>query len=94
MPCKENRKVALAKAAKQRGQYQAVNQLDLPEGSPIQVWLEAVEFLLHLGKQVFTNEDSSVGILYLVTSDLTLSFDHITQLSATEDRALRSIINR
>jgi hypothetical protein len=80
MPLKENRKVALSEAEKQRGQYQAVSTLSLPAGAPIQVWLEAVEFPLHLVKQVFTNEDSSVGILYLVTSDLTLSYDHITTL--------------
>lgn len=80
MPVKENRKVALSAEAKQRGQYQAVSTLSLPAGKPIQVWLEAVEFPLHLVKQVFTNEDGSVGTLYLVTSDLTLSYDHITTL--------------
>ena len=39
-----------------------------------------MEFPLHLVKEVFTNEDGSVGTLYLVTSDLTLSFDQITTL--------------
>ena len=80
MPLKENRKVALSLADKQRGQYQAVSTLSLPAGKPVEVWLESVDFPLHLVKQVFTNEDSSVGILYLVTSDLTLSYDHITTL--------------
>jgi hypothetical protein len=80
MPLKENRKVALSATAKQHGQYQAVSTLSLPEGKPREVWLESVDFPLHLVKQVFTNEDSSVGILYLVTSDLTLSYDHITTL--------------
>ncbi len=54
------------------GQYQAVSHLSLPAETTRQVWLEGVEFPLHLVKQVFTNEDSSIGILYLVTSDLTL----------------------
>jgi len=80
MPLKENRKVALSLEEKQQGQYKAVSNLDLPAGAPIQVWLEAVDFPLHLVKQVFTNEDSSVGILYLVSSDLILSYDHITTL--------------
>jgi Transposase DDE domain len=80
MPLKENRKVALSAATKQSGQYQAVSSLDLPAGATLEVWLEAVEFPLHLVKQVFTNEDSSVGTLYLVSSDLTLSFDQITTL--------------
>ena len=80
MPLKENRKVALSEKDKQRGQYQALSTLSLPEGKTLEVWLESVDFPLHLVKQVFTNGDSSVGILYLVTSDLTLSYDHITTL--------------
>ncbi len=80
MPLKENRKVALSQEEKQRGQYRAVSTLWLPEGTPREVWLESVEFPLHLVKQVFTNEDGSVGTLYLVTSDLTLSYDRMTTL--------------
>jgi hypothetical protein len=80
MPIKENRKVALSADDKQQGRYQAVSDLDLPAGAPIQVWLESVDFPLHLVKQVFTNEDGSHGTLYLVSSDLTLSFDQITTL--------------
>ncbi len=80
MPLKENRKVALSAAEKQMGQYKTLSHLSLPAETTRQVWLEGVEFPLHLVKQVFTNEDSSIGILYLVTSDLTLSYDHITTL--------------
>jgi hypothetical protein len=80
MPLKENRKVALSEKDKQRGQYQAVSTLSLPAGKTLEVWLESVDFPLHLVKQVFTNEDGGVGLLYLVTSDLTLSYDHITTL--------------
>lgn len=80
MPLKENRKVALSLADKQQGQYQAVSQLDLPAGTTRQVWLEAVDFPVLLVKQVFTNEDGSTGVLYLVTSDLTLRYDQITAL--------------
>jgi hypothetical protein len=32
---------------------------------------------LHLTRQVFTNEDGSTGVRYLVTSDLTLKADQI-----------------
>lgn len=80
MPLKSNRKVALSEENKQRGPYQAVSTLDLPEGTTHQVWLEKVDFPLLLAKQVFTNEDGSVGILYLVTSDLTLPYDRLTKL--------------
>ena len=80
MPLKENRKVALSLQDKQRGQYVAVNTLDLPAGTTRQVWLEEVDFPLLLVKQVFTNEDGSTGTRYLVTSDLTLNHDRITAL--------------
>lgn len=80
MPLKENRKVALSAEEKQRGQYRAVCTLALPAGATQQLWLEEVDFPLLLVKEVFTNEDASVGVRYLVTSDLTLSSDQITRL--------------
>lgn len=80
MPLKENRKVALSKNDNQRGPYKAVSKLDLPEDKPQQVWLEQVPFPVLLVKQVFKNEDGSVGIRYLVTSDLTLDADRIGKL--------------
>lgn len=80
MPLKSNRKVALSQAEKARGQYQAVSQLELPLDATLEVWLEEVPFALRLNKQVFTNEDGTTGVLYLVTSDLTLPHDRIQQL--------------
>ena len=80
MPLKSNRKVALSQDDKHRGRYQAVSTLDLPEGVTSQIWLEEVEFPLLFAKQVFTNEDGSVGTLYLVSSDLTLPYDRLTKL--------------
>lgn len=80
MPLKSNRKVALSQDDKHRGRYQAVSTLDLPEGATTQIWLEEVEFPLLFAKQVFTNEDGSVGTLYLVSSDLTLPYDRLTKL--------------
>ena len=80
MPLKQNRKVAMTLEQKQNGQYQAVNQLDLPESSARKVWLEEVDFPLLLVKQRFTNEDGSVGERYLVTSDETLDYDRMTDL--------------
>jgi hypothetical protein len=80
MPLKSNRKVALSQEEKQHGQYEKVSTLDLPEGIVRQIWLEGVDFPLLLAKEVFTNEDGTVGILYLVTSDETLSYDRLTKL--------------
>jgi DDE superfamily endonuclease len=80
MPLKSNRKVALSLKEKERGQYKAVSQLEIPEAATFEVWLEEVGFPLHLTKQVFINEDGTTGVLYLVTSDTTLPFDRIQQL--------------
>jgi hypothetical protein len=77
-PLKANRKVALSKADKQQGRYVRVDTLELQAPATREVYLEGVDFPLVLVKQVFTNEDGSVGIRYLVSSDTTLSFDDIT----------------
>jgi hypothetical protein len=80
MPLKENRKLALSAAQKQLGQYVTVTTLEPAAGTTQQIWLEEVDFPLSLTKEVFTNKDSSVGVRYLVASDLTLSFDQQTKL--------------
>ncbi len=80
MPLKSNRKVALSKEQKTSGQYMAVSSLELPADTTSEIWLEEVPFPLLLTKQVFINEDGTTGILYLVTSDLTLNSDQIQKL--------------
>jgi hypothetical protein len=80
MPLKGNRKVATSAEAKQNGRYQSVDTLELEPLKPVTVYLEGVEFPLLLVKQVFTNEDGSTGILYLVTSDTTLDGNGITTI--------------
>jgi len=77
-PLKTNRKVALSMADKQQGRYIRVDTLGLEEHTTREVYLEGVDFPLVLVKQVFTNEDGSCGILYLVSSDTTLSFADLT----------------
>jgi hypothetical protein len=78
MPLKTNRKVALSLEDKKRDQYVRVDTLDLEPDTVVTIYLEGVDFPLHLVKQVFTNADGSTGILYLVTSDLELTYDGIT----------------
>jgi hypothetical protein len=80
MPLKGNRKVAMSVEAKQQGRYQRVDTLALEPMKPVTVYLEGVEFELLLIKQVFTNEDGSTGIQYLVTSDTTLDGNGITAI--------------
>lgn len=78
MPLKANRKVATSADAKQEGRYQRVDTLAGEPKKPVTVYLEGVEFALLLVKPVFTNENGSTGILYLVTSDTTLEGNGIT----------------
>lgn len=80
MPLKRNRKVAVSEGDKRRGQYVAVSRLSLPAATTREIWLEDVPFAVLLVKQVFTNDDGSTGVRYLVTSDLTLPYDRITKL--------------
>lgn len=80
MPLKGNRKVATSAEAKQQGHYQRVDTLELEALKPVTIYLEGVEFALLLVKQVFTNEDGSTGILYLVTSDTTLDGNGMTAI--------------
>jgi hypothetical protein len=77
---KSNRKVALSATDKAAGKFQTVSTLVLPEGTVCEVWLEGLAFPLRFTKQVFTNEDDSTGILYLVTSDLTLDYLTLTTI--------------
>jgi hypothetical protein len=80
MALKSNRKVALSAEDKANGVYQRIDQLELPEGTTLLIYLEGVPFPLHLVRQVFTNEDDSTGVRYLVTSDLTLNADQIVTI--------------
>ncbi len=80
MPMKSNRKIALTIADKKKGKYQAVSSIDIEPNTVKEIYLEGVEFPLLLAKQVFKNADSSIGILYLVSSDLMLDDLSITTI--------------
>jgi len=79
MAVKSNRKVALSQSAKQQDKYVGIESLEL-EQQTVEVWLESLDFPLLLTKQVFKNGDGTVGELYLVTSDLNLSYDTMTTI--------------
>jgi len=80
MPLKRNRKIALSVADKQQGRYVQLGTLDLKPHTVCEMYLEGVEFPLLLVQQVFVNEDGSTGVLYLVTSDTSLTWDDITTI--------------
>jgi len=79
-PIKANRKVAVSLKEKLKGHWISVATLEIKAHTELEIWLEGVDFPLTLIKQVFTNGDGSEGILYLISSDKTLSADHITTI--------------
>ena len=80
MPLKTNRKLAVSAADKQQGRYVQLEALLLEPHVRREIYLEGVDFPLVLVKQVFVNEGGSTGVLYLVSSDLTLTYDGLTTL--------------
>jgi hypothetical protein len=77
MPMKTNRKVALSLEDKKQGQYVRIDTLELEPETVMTIYLESVDVPLYLVKQVFINADNSIGLLYLVTSDLDLTYQGI-----------------
>ena len=45
-----------------------------------EIYLEGVKFPLSLIKQIFVNEDDTIDVLYLVTSNLTITYKQITTI--------------
>ena len=70
MPLKTNRLVALSEELKKQGQFVRVDALAWSEQTPIQAWIKGLDFPVLLHRQVFTNENDSIGMLYLACSDL------------------------
>lgn len=68
-----NRKVALNDNDRQQGRWARIDELPIPEDTPVQVWLKDLEIPVVLVKQVFTNKDASTGVRYLVSNDLSLA---------------------
>lgn len=77
---KANRCVAKTYQDAKSGQFQQVKSLDWNDGDCATVYLKDIAFPVKLLKKVFTNEDGSTGILYLVTNDLSIDADRIYQV--------------
>jgi hypothetical protein len=77
---KDNRLAALSEQDRHKGQWRRIDQLDLPEATPVSVWLKDVDIPLLLVKQVFRNQDLTTGIRFLVSNQLDLSADQFFSL--------------
>lgn len=70
MPLKENRRVAMSLENHNKGKHQSIESLGLEEGQTSCVYLKGMDFPILITKQVFKNENSIKGTLYLITNDL------------------------
>lgn len=80
MALKGNRLVTLSEDDKKQGRFVAISKLDLKAGLCRLVYLKGIDFPVVVAKQLFTNQDGSTGILYLVSSDTTLTYDRLTTI--------------
>jgi len=75
---KSNRLVALSEQDKQEGKWINIKSLNLEQVST-KVWLKGIDFPLLFTRQVFKNGDDT-AYLYLISSDLSLSFEQVTAI--------------
>ncbi|MFK7771285.1 MAG: transposase [Saprospiraceae bacterium] len=77
---KSNRKAALSEKDRNNGQWTRIDELDIPDNTPVKVWLKDLEIQVLLTKQVFKNKNQSTGLRFLVSNDFSLSDDDFTTL--------------
>ena len=80
-PIKSNRKIALTKEDKIKGNYVNILNVDIEACSSRLVYLEGYEKPLKLIKQVVKNGDDDKSVyLYLITNDITLNFQEVLEI--------------
>lgn len=77
---KDNRLAALSEQDRNKGHWTRIDQLELPDNTPLAVWLKDLEIPLLLFKQVFKNQDNTTGARFLVSNQLDLSADQFITL--------------
>jgi len=77
---KSNRKAALSEADRNAGRWTGIDELGIPDNTPVKVWLKDLETPVLMTKQVFKNKNQSTGVRFLVSNDFSLSDDGFTTL--------------
>jgi hypothetical protein len=77
---KNNRQVALSEKDQDKGHWTRIDEIDIPDNTPVKVWLKDLEFPVLLTKQIFTNKNQSTGVRFLVSNDFSLSDDDFRTL--------------
>ena len=78
MPVKTYRKTALSHDDRRQGRYVGTDSIDFGTDNPTEIFPEDADFPMFLVKQVFADRDGGTGTLYLVSSDITLTYERIT----------------
>ena len=68
-----SRTVALSEVRRGNGEFQALDTLAFPDGQPLRVGLRGGAEAVLVVRQVLPNKDGSQGVLYLVSSDTSLT---------------------
>jgi hypothetical protein len=77
---KSNRLSALSENDRNAGRWTRIDELNIPDNTPVKVWLKDLEFPLLLIRQVFKNKDLSTSVRLLVSNDFNLSEDDFMTL--------------
>lgn len=72
---KSNRLVSLTSHDREQGHFVRIDESDLPDNTPVHGFLNDYHDEVLLLRRVFTNQDGSTGVLYLVCSDLNCDKD-------------------
>lgn len=75
-----SRTVAIWEAERSQGKFQALDVVAFPDKGALTVYLRSVKQAVQVVKQLFTNKDGSQGTLYLVSSDTSLDYAHLTTI--------------
>lgn len=80
MSIKSNRTFALSQKDKKEGRFVRVNSVEMEPGTIRTVYMSGIPYPLLFCRQVFKNKDDSEGVLYLVSSDISINYDQITAI--------------
>jgi hypothetical protein len=80
-PIKSNRKIALTKEDKDKGNYVNISNVDIEACSSRLIYLEGYKNPINLIKQVVKNGDDDKSVyLYLISNDITLNFQEVLNI--------------
>ena len=77
---KVNRLIALSEKDKKEGKFLHLRDIAIEENTAIKAYLKGVKFPVLITKQIFTKKDESIGVLYLMCSNLDLEASEVNNI--------------